>query len=324
MSETYNDSLTGLESKKPLVGLTNLETNNVDDLYVFGDSLSDIGNTYTLSTLPIVGDLIPDTPPSPPYFDGRFTNGPTWVEMLAEDLDVEDLTASTDLSIFGSFEGGTVDRSVNFAYGGAETEGNTGLRALLPDLLDQVAQFTQDSDRAGQMADAEDLFVVWAGANDYLFDASAKPKDVVNNIIESVEELYDRGARNFLVPNLPDLGKTPGAIESHAINGDEIVHSSEKLTKLTDRHNKRLARELENLEDDLSGDIKITTLDVNSLFDRLIEQPQDFGITTIDRPFLDESNPTMGDSPDRYLFWDDIHPTAFVHRILAEAAASVI
>jgi phospholipase/lecithinase/hemolysin len=322
MSETYNDNLTGLESNKPLTGATNLETDNIDDLYVFGDSLSDIGNTLNISALP--GDQFPDTPPSPPYFDGRFTNGPTWVEIFADNLGIDDLIASTDLSLSGSFEGATVDRSVNFAYGGAETEGNVGPRALLPDLLDQVAQFTQDSDRAGQSADSEDLFVVWAGANDYLFDANARPRDVVDNIIESVEELYDRGARNFLVPNLPDLGKTPGALKSGTILGEEIVRSSERLTKLSERHNKRLARELNNLEDDLSGDIKITTLDTYSLFNRLLDRPQDFGFTSIDRPFLDESNPAMSDNPDRYLFWDNIHPTASVHRILAEAATTVI
>ena len=47
----------------------------ITDLYVFGDSLSDTGNLFAL-TFGI-------EPPSPPYFDGRFSDGPVWVETLA-------------------------------------------------------------------------------------------------------------------------------------------------------------------------------------------------------------------------------------------------
>src|ERR1700737_3669549 len=38
-------------------------------LVVFGDSLSDNGNSLALFHLP-----------PPPYFDGRWTNGPNWVD----------------------------------------------------------------------------------------------------------------------------------------------------------------------------------------------------------------------------------------------------
>ncbi|NEP43369.1 MAG: hypothetical protein F6K35_30750, partial [Okeania sp. SIO2H7] len=38
------------------------------DIYLFGDSFVDIGNAFSLS-----GGTIP---PSPPYFEGRFSNGP--------------------------------------------------------------------------------------------------------------------------------------------------------------------------------------------------------------------------------------------------------
>ena len=48
----------------------------VEELIVFGDSLSDNGNLYAAAGVP-----------GPPYFEGRFSNGPTWVEVLAERLD---------------------------------------------------------------------------------------------------------------------------------------------------------------------------------------------------------------------------------------------
>src|SRR5438552_1130863 len=40
-------------------------------IYVFGDSLSDAGNVYTLTF---------HTYPAPPYWSGRFSSGPVWVE----------------------------------------------------------------------------------------------------------------------------------------------------------------------------------------------------------------------------------------------------
>ena len=46
------------------------------DMIVFGDSLSDsAGNLFALSN-----DV---EPPSPPYDNGRFSDGPLWVETLA-------------------------------------------------------------------------------------------------------------------------------------------------------------------------------------------------------------------------------------------------
>ena len=53
------------------------------EMIVFGDSLSDTGNVHTAST---AQGLIPDPPP--PYFDGRLSNGPIWVDRLAERLGI--------------------------------------------------------------------------------------------------------------------------------------------------------------------------------------------------------------------------------------------
>src|SRR5690349_25159216 len=73
------------------------------EMVVFGDSLSDTGNVHAAST---AQGLIPDPPP--PYFNGRLSNGPIWVDRLAERLGIA--------SPSPSLTGGT-----NYAYAGAKT-----------------------------------------------------------------------------------------------------------------------------------------------------------------------------------------------------------
>ncbi len=46
-----------------------------DAIYVFGDSYCDVGNIYAATKGAI--------PLSPPYYAGRFSNGPIWVEHVA-------------------------------------------------------------------------------------------------------------------------------------------------------------------------------------------------------------------------------------------------
>jgi phospholipase/lecithinase/hemolysin len=58
------------------------------NIFVFGDSLSDTGNLFKLT-----GDLFP---PSPPYFNGRLSNGKVAVEYLDDRLGLDATLNPTD------------------------------------------------------------------------------------------------------------------------------------------------------------------------------------------------------------------------------------
>ena len=58
------------------------------EIITFGDSLVDTGN-FSLAT----GGAIP---PAPLYFNGRFSNGPVWVEQLANQLGARQSGAEFD------------------------------------------------------------------------------------------------------------------------------------------------------------------------------------------------------------------------------------
>jgi hypothetical protein len=163
-------------------------------LYVFGDSLSDQGNIFNITSFANRLEPKISVIPSSPYFEGRFSNGPLWIDYLSAGLGLP-LQVSTKLSIFSPslpiplpftlvngelraspfFNGATTTQSVNFAFGGAQTGFNSGLAgtlsSLIPGVLQQVSWFINDHITAGKTADSNALYVVFAGANDY-FDPS--------------------------------------------------------------------------------------------------------------------------------------------------------
>jgi phospholipase/lecithinase/hemolysin len=292
--------------------LVPLETSatNFSKLYVFGDSLSDPGNVYKVTTdaqpyEPILGTEIPITPGIPPYFKGRFSNGPVWADYFSNNLGIS-LTPSSELSVLSPqvsipssisvvddrpvvspfYQGKTASNSVNFAYGGAQT-GSTAagdLGNFLPGVTTQVNGFTNDLN--GKSSDSNGLYVIWAGANDYQSSPVIDPSQSVGNIENSIVSLYNSGARNFVIPNLPDLGKTSRALSL----GQEV---STNLTNLSDTHNLLLAEDLSNLSQS-QADINIIPVDTNSLFDEILANPTKFGFTNITESCVNEATGTVG------------------------------
>ena len=284
------------------------------NIYVFGDSLVDTGNLFkvTNSLRDSSGLNIPILPPSPPYFEGNFSNGSIWIDNLAAELNIS-LTPATELSVIAPnseinspitivdgapvvspfFAGNTTNQSVNFGYGLATsgTNGTGVIGAFVPGMERQVDFFIADHLLANQTADADALYILWVGSNDY-FAGEADPQQVISNIEAQIGSLYDSGARDFLVVNLPDLGLVPEA------DNPNLTFSADELSELSETHNSLLDSTTDQLEDTLSG-ANITVLDVNTLFDDVIANPEEFGLTNVTDPFLDPLTftPTLGANP---------------------------
>ncbi len=294
------------------------EAASFQNLYVFGDSLSDVGNAFRDT-----GGLIP--PPflpassgglSPGYANGRFSNGPVWVEYLAQDL------------------GLSLDTRNEFAYGGATTGQENGLNSLLsqfglpitlPGLQQQITTFQSQN----PVSDQDALYVLWAGANDYLDPNLTDPQGTVQsaivNLSTAVTTLASGGAKNFLVANLPDLGRLP------LTRGD--LARSQGLSFLSSAHNTALSQTLGVLPSTLG--VNIIPLDANDLVNQAIADPSRFGLTNVTEQCLPATPIFPGVSPPftpcdpvkdapNFLFWDPFHPTTKGHEILGEYAYSVL
>lgn len=255
------------------------KTHPITEVYVFGDSLSDTGMVFRAT-----GGMYP---PNPTYFQGRYSNGRVWIEYLAESLHLSS------------------KQTHNFAYGGSTT-GSVG-NSYVPSLLNQVQTFTQTH----QHTNSDALYVLWAGANDYLQGVSSATIPV-KNVTTAISSLTDVGAKKILVANLPDLGQLPATRNST---------NSVNLSALTQAHNQGLRRSLKVLSQQHS-DLEIVQLDANALYRDAIANPAAFNFTNVSSPCLSGSS-TCG-KPDQFLFWDGIHPTAAAHRIIGETAFSTI
>ncbi len=263
------------------------------DIYVFGDSLSDNGNAFILSGG--ASSAPPYSPvPSLPYSSGRFSNGPVAAELVADGL---------GLSLQPRALGGT-----NYALGGADTGPLSGPGFL--SLLDQVSLFQLDH---GFSAPSDALYWIWGGGNDLRTGSPTAALNAVNNLESIVVDLYNSGARSFVVANVPDLGMTPEAIGA-GVSAD--------ATALSAFFNAQLDAALTSLA--MSLTIDMVTLDVFGLMHQIADNPAAHGISELATPCLSFG---VGDpaaahcsNPDEYLFWDAIHPTAAAHRIVAQAA----
>ncbi len=261
------------------------------DMVVFGDSLSETGN-FSIVT----GGALP---PSPLYFNGRFSNGQVWIERLA--------VALREPAPSPSLSGGS-----NFAFNGARAAGVSPYGT--PNVALQVESYLAIN---GGVADRDDIFVIWAGANDIFFGLGYEP-DFIHNAIESIslsiKRLHAAGARKFIVLDLPPLGQTPFFNSS--------MEASYALNAATAAFNSGLASELKALK--RLPRIRMSDVRLIKLFNTITRAPRVFGLQNV----LDSATNydpmtgigyslVPGVAPSRYLFWDSVHPTAKGHEIIA-------
>jgi len=273
-------------------------------LYAFGDSLSDVGNDYTLTA-----GLLPT---GAIYSDGRFSNGNLWVQDLAAKLGLGAVKAS--------LKGGT-----DFAYGGAETGGET-LHGVVPlDLTSQLAQFIVDDPHPKAGA----LYTLSIGANDVQDAIAADAKNpsgalldvqqAVANEISFINSLAQLGAVNFVILNVPDLGKTP--------SDKAQAGTASSLSALYDTDLKTALASL-SAKDHLSAHL----VDTYALIDQAVADPAAFGLKNVttpvwtgnyENPFSGHLN-AHGAAQNSYLFFDSLHPTATGHLAVADAAYAAL
>ena len=270
-------------------------------LVVFGDSLSDNGNLYA-----VTGGT---NPLSPPYYQGRFSNGPVFTELLG--FDAGRYTA-----------GAPVTGSVNYAFGGARTDtaaSPPGMRNQLLAYLGGGGTFGSN-DLVSVLGGANNIFQAFPAAAGNPLTAQATMQSVatgaagdINFIVNSVAAA---GAGTILVTNLPRLGITPQFSPSNPLVGPQ---GSALADFAGTSFNSALSAGLFTVAAANPGS-NIILMDLYKISDPLAANPGAFGLSNASSACFNQTTLTVCADPDKYLYWDGVHPTAAGHRLIASLA----
>ncbi|KAI9598863.1 GDSL lipase/esterase [Syncephalis fuscata] len=260
-------------------------------------------------------------PPNYCYFSGRFSNGPIWVDRLAELVD--------DLQI------------ENYAFGGAVSSENllpTNIplaKDIIPSVTDQVNQLylnnilNSDTNTNTNIDKNRNntLYVIWAGGNDYfelikrddvLERLAEHPRAVVDTLFDAVDSLYTQaGARHFLMMNLPPMDSMPRFLSA------DMKDTAKELRQLVMAHNQHLINNIEQASERWP-DAQFQLFDTHAFMTRIRAAPKKYGFSDVSTACMKPRvwgflGGRVCRDPHQHFFWDDVHPGWRAHILFAEA-----
>ncbi len=271
----------------------------IDNIVVLGDSISDNGNLYNMSF-----DFAPNRNS---WYEGRFTNGPVWADYLSQNMKVN---------------------MVDLAIGGVKTTNQMFVEKMDIIQLMLFSPYSQINYIPFYIRQDlhKTLFFVTIGGND-IFSVeglpSAKAYQKIDKTIDNYElivrKMLDFGAENIILVEVPELGKLPhyhnkgGAVismsnYSNYYNGKMQLMRDKIYKEFKDKGIKIFVYHLvEFLNKDFKAqNIPISCLNVTEFND---EEKTDVDYTSKQGDFIKGCPDTI--------YWDDIHPTTYVHKKVA-------
>jgi phospholipase/lecithinase/hemolysin len=279
-------------------------------LFVFGASFMDPGNHFAVT----------GATAHPPFELISFasygigghhpTNGRTWVEVLAEEMDLTKWAKPAYRNaVFGNYA---------FSYARAR---DVEPDPMEPSLYDQV-DFWDDNgyctgDPSNRMDDT--LFIIDSGYRDALdllmTDDEAESEAIfqgwLSSIAANIFALYECGAHNVLVAYLPDMA-------------GPLVPEDGKAgaTAASAMFNYMMLQPIIDAYAGYPFLMNISSVDFFSYSTMLKGAPEAFGFTNITdacvTPYVLQG--AICEDPDAYFWWDALHPTKKVHALFAEFA----
>jgi phospholipase/lecithinase/hemolysin len=291
-----------------LLGASAANASNFSAEYVFGDSLSDVGNVY-LATAGVE--------PASPYVGGQFSNGPVWVQDLAARLGLPALTPS--------LTGGN-----DYAFGGATTGSASTNNSDVPNLEQQVGLFLSGHPSVPSTAlytfsiGANDLFAILNGTSTGDLTPQQAAAAAAQVVASEAGDLKAAGAKDLALFEVPDLGATP---EITAL-GPAASAAASALSAYFDQ---QVLLDLAPVE---AAGLTVFDLNTYALIDEAVKDPSAFGFSNVTAPcwtggFTGSATggslcSTVPAVQNTYLFWDELHPTAAGQLLVADAALSAM
>ncbi|KAK9763558.1 hypothetical protein K7432_009646 [Basidiobolus ranarum] len=258
----------------------------INRIIAYADSYTDNGNDFRYSGFPPA-----------PYYEGRFSNGPTWIDYTTKNLGLS---------------------QINHGFGGA-TSNNDYIYSIFNGFI--VPGFKQQIDRVPPPSGNQEgnLYAVFFAAND--ISGLANPGDfyiqkkyttntIIDNIVAGIEKLIAKyKARNFIVFNQPPLDRFP------------IIKSKDKpyFKDLINRFNSDLFKRVDMIEN-----AKVIHVDVHAFFTGILNNPTKYGFKNTKAGCFNIYTKSLCKNVSEHVLWDRIHPTADVHKLLGDYVTTII
>lgn len=300
--------------------------------FVFGDSLIDNGNNNDIASL-ARANYLPygiDFPEGP---TGRFSNGKTTVDVVAELLGFQDYPEP-----YAQASGQDILRGVNYASAAAGIRDETGQQlgarisfsgqvANYQKTVSQVVQILGDEDQAASYL-SKCIYSVGLGSNDYLnnyfmpmtYQTSRRynPEQYASVLIQEysqhIRSLYNYGARKFALTGIGQIGCSPNELAQRSQDGttcDETINSANRM------FNAGLKSLVQQLNNELT-DARFVYINVYDMFQDLLDNPSAYGfkVTNAGCCGVGRNNGQITCLPlqtpcsnrNEYVFWDAFHP----------------
>ncbi|KAI9100238.1 hypothetical protein K1719_024456 [Acacia pycnantha] len=308
--------------------------------YVFGDSLTDVGNNnylqYSLARSNYAWYGVDYTGGQP---TGRFSNGRTIGDIISEKLGIQSPPPYLSLSPNDD----AFLKGINFASGGAGILNDTGLYFIQRmSFDDQIKNFNKTKQimkaKVGQEAANklcnEALYFIGIGSNDYvnnylqpfLADGQQYTHDefvelLISTLDPQLSRLYELGARKIVFHGLGPLGCIPSQrVKSR--KGECLKRVNEWVTEF----NTRVQNLLHTLNRRLPN-AKLAFADTYPVVLDLINNPTTYGFKVSNTSCcnVDTSigglclpNSKLCSNRRDYVFWDAFHPSDAANVVLAD------
>ncbi|XP_010528545.1 PREDICTED: GDSL esterase/lipase At5g37690 [Tarenaya hassleriana] len=315
--------------------------------YIFGDSLTEVGNNnhlqYSLarSDYQWYGVDFPGGKAT-----GRFTNGRTIGDIISEKLGIPSPPPYLSLS---QNDDASFLSGINYASGGAGILNETGLYFIQRMTFDdQINYFKKTKeiirskigDTAANKHVNDAMFFIGIGSNDYvnnflqpfMADGQQYTHDdfvelLVSTLNTQLTKLYRLGARKLVFHGLGPLGCIPSQ-RVKSKKGTCLTRVNEWVLQFNSRSQKLL----EELNKHLPG-AKFVFADTYPAVLDLIDHPIRYGFKISDKSCCNvdtsigglclPSSKLCGNRKD-YVFWDAFHPSDAANQILADKLFSAL
>ncbi|GAB4828812.1 GDSL esterase/lipase 6 [Ancistrocladus abbreviatus] len=311
----------------------------VPGIFIFGDSIFDAGNNHFIKNCTAQADFLPYGFNFFHYPTGRFTNGRTVADFIAEFMGIEMQKPylQVQMELLNGSRKEYPSNGINFASAasGVLQATNRDLEVIPLQIQLQQFQVLIQQNQLVKNQIEQSLFFLESGSNDIFnyFIPFGSPKPEPHSYLETmltevrhfVDEIYLLGARRIAIFSLGPVGCVP----ARALLPDAPLHKCYgKMNRMVKDYNSGLEAIVKDFPAKYPGAVAVygAVYDMVQLFRA---NPARYGFTNVTSACCGDG-PLGGSqqcgregyrlcfNPNQFLFWDYFHPSEHTYKLISK------